>query len=139
LKKIIFLLILLINISFADDIVGKLYEKIFTGIFPQKNSILVYNIGNKKYNSKKIVYTKEIYNSDIIFISEFYRLGIYSNKPIFASSLIELKLYENAIGALYWDKDEPKIIFLKDRLDKFNIKIANYLMDYIVDEKIHSF
>lgn len=139
-KKLFLILSLFINTAlFSKNIDSKLFEKIFEGIFPNKNNILIYNIGNTKYESNKIEYTKEIYNSDLIFVSEYYRLEIYSNKPIFVSDLKQLNLYENSIGALYWDNDEAKIIFLKNRLKKFDLKIADYLRKYIVDEKIYPF
>lgn len=138
-KKILITLILLSNIIFAKDISSELFEQIFHGIFPKKSNIYIYNIGNNKYKFKNIIYTKEIYNSDLIFISEYYRLEIFSNKPIFVSSLEQLKIYENSIGALYWENDEAKIIFLKDRLKKYNIEVAEYLKKYLYDEKIYSF
>lgn len=138
-KKIILILSLFISTLLSSDINERLYEKIFEGLFPNKDLILVYNIGETKYNSNKIIYTKEIYNSDLILVSEYYRLDIFSNKPLFVSDLRQLKIYENSIGALYWENDEAKIIFLKDRLERYNIRIADYLKKYVVDEKIYSF
>lgn len=138
-KNFIIILSLFINILFANDINSKLHEKIFQGIFPQNDNILIYDIGNKKHNFKQIEYTKEIYNCDLIFINEFYRLEIYNNKPIFVSSLLQLKLYRNAIGALFWEKGIPKIIFFKHRLSNHKIKLAKYLEKYVVDEKKFTF
>lgn len=138
-KKLLVTLLLFTVILKGEVIYSKLHEKIFEGIFPNKNEILLYNIGNPIYNFSNIKYTKEIYNSDIIFISEFYRIQIINDKPIFASSLIQLKYYKNAIGALYWEKGEPKIILIKQRLEEHKIKVAKYLEKYIVDEKIHTF
>lgn len=76
-KKIILILSLFISTLLSSDINERLYEKIFEGLFPNKDLILVYNIGETKYNSNKIIYTKEIYNSDLILVSEYYRLDIF--------------------------------------------------------------
>lgn len=138
-KKTILILSFFLSNLLSSDINSKLYEKILEGLFPHKDSILIYNIGENKYNFNKIAYTKEIYNSDIILVSEYYRLDIFTNRPLFVSDLRQLKIYENSIGALYWENDEAKIIFLKNRLERYNIKIADYLKKYVVDEKIYSF
>lgn len=138
-KKLILIFFIFTNILFAKDINSKLFEYIFKGLFPSKENILIYDIGNNKYNLDKISYTNEIYNSNLIFINEFYMLDIYSNKPIFVSSKKQLKRYENAVGALYWENDEAKVVFIKERLNKFNIKVSNHLEKYLVNEKIYSF
>jgi len=133
LKKLFISLFLFITCVKADVVYSKLHEKIFEGIFPNKKEILIYNIGNPIYKFKNIKYTKEIYKSDIIFISEYYRIHIINNKPIFASSLFQLKYYKNAIGALYWNKGKAEIILLKDRLKEHNLKVADYLEKYIIE------
>ncbi len=138
-KKFILIITLFITSLYSKDINSKLYEKIFEGLFPNKNKILIYNIGENKFSFNKIFYTKEIYNSDLILVSEYYRLDIFTNRPLFVSDLRQLKIYENSIGALYWENDEAKIIFLKDRLKKYDIEIADYLKKYVKDEKIYSF
>lgn len=132
-RKLLLTLILFITFVKADILYSKLHEKIFEGIFPNKKDILIYNIGNPIYKFKNIKYTREIYKSDIIFISEYYRIHIINDKPIFASSLFQLNYYKNAIGALYWDKGEAKIILLKQKLKEHNLKVANYLEKYIVE------
>lgn len=121
------------------SVASKLYEQIFLGIFPEKQIIKLYSFDDKKYDFQKIIYTNEIYNCNLIFTNEFYRLNILANKPIFVSSIIQLKEYDNAIGGLIWERDEPKIVFIKQRLEKFNIKLKDYLEKYIVDEKVYSF
>lgn len=138
-KKLLIILSLFTVFLKAEIVYSKLHEKIFEGIFQNKSEILIYNIGNPIYSFNKIKYTKEIYNSDIIYISEYYRIQIINDKPIFASSLIQLKYYKNSIGALYWEKGEPKIILLKNRLKKHNINVAKYLEKYVVDEEIYTF
>jgi len=132
-RKLFITLFVLITFAKAEVVYSKLHEKIFEGIFPDKNKILIYNIGNPIYKFKNIQYTKEIYKSDIIFISQYYKIHIMNNKPIFASSLFQLKYYKNAIGALYWNKGKAEIILLKDRLKEHNLKVADYLEKYIIE------
>ena len=130
-RKILTIL-LLAQALFASDINSRLFEKIFTGIFPNKERIKIYTPGKNSYKfSSKIIVTNEIYKADLIFLHNNESIQLIHNKTFFVSSYKQLKNYPNAIGALYWKKGRPQIIFIEDRLKEQNVNIADYLKKYI--------
>lgn len=46
-----------------------------------------------------------------------------ANKPIVVLDYDLLKKYDNAVAAFFWKKGRPNIVFIKDRVEKFNIKL----------------
>lgn len=134
----LFIISLLLVKSLYANLLDEIYGTIFSSIFPNKNVIKIYNVGNENYKVKRVIYTKEIYNSDLIFVSDYYRLKIYANKPIFVSNVVQLKIYDNAIGGLFWENGEMKIVLLKERLERFNLKVDERLGKYIVSKKVYS-
>lgn len=134
----LFIISLLLVKSLYANLLDEIYGTIFSSIFPNKNVIKIYNVGNENYKVKRVIYTKEIYNSDLIFVSDYYRLKIYANKPIFVSNVVQLKIYDNAIGGLFWEDGEMKIVLLKERLERFNLKVDERLGKYIVSKKVYS-
>jgi|TARA_R110002033_G_scaffold20278_5_gene51315 hypothetical protein len=139
LKKIFLTLLIITSLVKAENLYSKYHEEVFQELFPNKKEILIYNIGNPEYSFKNIKYTKELYKSDLIYINEYYRLKIINDKPILASSLIQLNYYKNAIGALYMENGKEKIVFVRDRLKEHNILVTDYLEKYIIYEKIYTF
>ncbi|ADG92993.1 hypothetical protein Arnit_1335 [Arcobacter nitrofigilis DSM 7299] len=138
-KKIFLSLLIITSLVKAENLYSKLHEEIFQRLFSNKKEILIYNIGNPEYSFKNIKYTKELYKSDLIYINEYYRLKIINDKPILASSLIQLNYYKNAIGVFYIEKQKAKIFLVRDRLIEHNIVITDYLEQYIIYEKIYTF
>ncbi|RXJ82010.1 hypothetical protein [Arcobacter sp. F2176] len=138
-KKIFLTLLIITSLVKAENLYSKYHEEVFQGLFPNKKEILIYNIGNLEYSFKNIKYTKELYKSDLIYINEYYRLKIINDKPILASSLIQLSYYKNAIGAFYMENGKAKIAFVRDRLKDHNIIVNDYLEKYIIYEKIYTF
>lgn len=134
----LFIISLLLVKSLYANLLDEIYGTIFSSIFPNKNVIKIYNVGNENYKVKRVIYTKEIYDSDLIFVSDYYRLKIYANKPIFVSNVVQLKIYDNAIGGLFWENGEMKIVLLKERLERFNLKVDERLGKYIVSKKVYS-
>ncbi|MBX0311666.1 MAG: hypothetical protein JHC31_07790 [Sulfurihydrogenibium sp.] len=60
------------------------------------------------------------------------------NRPaiVFGEDLI--KRIKNAVGALYWRKGRPQLIFIKSRLDRFRIQLPSEYRRYLVDESVLS-
>jgi hypothetical protein len=56
------------------------------------------------------------------------------DKPLFTDSYRTFRDSSNAIGAFYWRKGRPNILFLKPRLSKFNLKVSKKLRKYLLDE-----
>ena len=132
-RKIIILLLLIVNFGLSQDINSKLYEKILKGIFPSAEEISIYVTDEEeKFNFKSnIKIVRVIENSNLILLNSENYNKKFKNKILFVSSYKNLIKYENAIGALYWKKGRPQIIFLKDRLKKYGLEIEPYLSKYI--------
>ena len=55
--------------------------------------------------------------------------------PILVLDYDLLEIYENAVVAFFWKKGRPNIVFLKKRLEKFNIVLPESYKIY-EEEKI---
>lgn len=127
------MLMTIATISTSQDINSKLFEKILLGVFPNNENITLYVTDDSvEFEfSKKIHVVDNVKLSNIVLVnSEDKYLETY-NKVLFVTTYKDLKKYENAIGALYWKKGRPQVIFLKKRLDNYGIKVAKYLEKYI--------
>ena len=132
-RKLILLFITLATISTSQDINSKLFEKILVGLFPNNENITLFITDDSAQFdfSKKIHVVDNVKLSNIVLVnSNNARLEKY-NKVLFVTSYKDLKKYDNAIGALYWKKGRPQVVFLKKRLDNYDIKVADYLNKYI--------
>ncbi len=56
-------------------------------------------------------------------------------KPAIVTKYYLLKKYKNAIGAIYWKKGRPNVVFVKDRLKLFNIQLPDRYKKYLEREK----
>lgn len=74
--------------------------------------------------------------SDIIVFEKIDELEKIDkvNKLLFATSYSGFKKTPEAIGAFYWFKGRPQIVFLSNRLKERNIMLRDYLQKYITDE-----
>jgi len=41
---------------------------------------------------------------------------------------------KDIVGGFYWQKGRPNILFLKDNIDKYNIKLPSSMKQYIESE-----
>ncbi len=70
-----------------------------------------------------------------ILVTGDERLLKKCNKPAIVTKYYLLKKYKNAIGAIYWKKGRPNVVFVKDRLEQFNIKLPDRYRKYLEREK----
>jgi len=135
-KKIFILLLLLANILFASSnaVEAKIYDSIFSAIFPHKNIVRVWvDKESKKTVLERIKNIKVVTSSleaDICLV--FKSKNIETNKVIFVGSYALLKYYkESTIGGFFWQKGRPNILFLKNNLDKYNVKLPAKFSKYV--------
>ncbi len=70
--------------------------------------------------------------SDIILIKKNNKHEDCSGKPlVFATSYVGIKNYPESVGAFFYQKGRPNIIFNKKVLDKRDIKISQKFNKYI--------
>lgn len=139
LKVLITLLTVLIYVSDAQQdpaiIEVKLLEKVLTDMFGSSRVyVCIYDSDKKEAierYSTKIVITN--CNQANIIITDRYLPE--NSKPVFALNDEIIKSLKNAIGGLYWKKGRPQLIFLEDRLDKFNIRLPSEYKGFIVNSK----
>ncbi len=116
----------------------KILEKIAEDI-THKSLIKVYVIG---YDKKKIKnfsnhfkLVEQIDDADIVIVNKYKKIHQLRNKIILTTDFSLLKEIPESIGALYWKKGRPHIIFIKERLKDYNIKLSNEYKRFIVSEK----
>jgi len=137
------LLLLGFTLGFGDVIIRdfsdereleiKILEKIFTDI-TKKKRVRVVILGNKseyfsegirKY-SKRLRESRSCKKADIVFLAGVYRGKLpkgCGGKILFSSRKKDILLRENCVGAFYWKKGRPNILFIRERLRKKKIKL----------------
>lgn len=132
---LIFYLLIQTQYLFAFDIetASKIYDKLFYAVF-KKEDIKVY-VNDKEYkemilSSQYLKLTQEIENSDIIIITKEEEINEIKNKIAFTIEKEFLDKNENIIGAFYWNKGIPEIIFIKKRLEKYNLNLLESFQKY---------
>ncbi|MCF6173738.1 MAG: hypothetical protein L3J44_08175 [Campylobacteraceae bacterium] len=136
-KKILVIFLLTFNISFAGingkeiKFEAKLIDKIVEILF-KKEKLYVYVYGNEAEKvivySKVLVKTKNIEKADFILASTKINSNTKfknSKKPIIGMKYFLLK-DENVIGAIFWHKGRPNIVFIRKRF--FVLKIECMLL-----------
>jgi len=125
----------------------KMYHQIFSALI-SKSVIKVYT-NDKEYKdvfvtSQRISLTDKPEESDIILVTDESTLYsvLQSNrvknninkKPIFVTNYRFLKRSTNILGAFYWRKGRSQLLFIKNRLDDYNITVPKEYEDFLVDE-----
>jgi len=150
LKKIFILLILLYGHLYAleRESTLKMYHQIFSALV-SKPMINVYT-DDKEYKkvfafSKRMVLSNVPEKSDIILItnrSTLFKItrerkwDIEKDKvPIlFVTDYRFLKSSFDIVGAFYWRKGRSQLLFIKNRLNAYNITLPKEYEDFTVDE-----
>ncbi len=119
----------------------KILEKISIDIVkktPVKVFVIGYNKNQIKKYAKRIVIVEDCNKADIIIAKEKSQILKTSCKkkiPGIALNYSLLKENPNFIGALFWYKGRPNLVFISFRLEDFKIKLPGSYSRYI-EEKI---
>ena len=93
------------------------------------------NIFDKSFVIKPI---KDIAKADIAFVTTENELkNVLKTNPniaIFTTNRHFLYNCQAVIGAFYWTKGRKQLIFIKNRLDKYHLKLPQEYEKYMVDE-----
>ena len=148
-KKILMLLILFYGHVYAldRDSTLKIYHKLFFSLTP-KAVISVY-VNDDEYRqvfltSKRLKLVKDLKDADIVLITNERILdkvfaqkqaSEMGKKPIlFVTDYHLLDRSEEIVGAFYWRKGRSQLLFVKNRLDRYNITLPDEYKKFIVDE-----
>jgi hypothetical protein len=123
--------------SFDIDTASKIFNKIFTAIF-SKQIIYVYS-PNPDYievvhKAENLDLTQDIIHADIVLLTNTEELAKAQNRLAFTVNLTVLKEGKRVIGAFYWEYGRPKIVFIRKRLEYYDITLAKPFEKYIVEE-----
>lgn len=124
----------------------KMYHSIFAAL-SQKTSINVYT-KDKEYrdvfkHSKRIFLSDKLEEADIVLVTEERALNNIlfkvnkenGKKPIiFVTNYHFLKMSDEIVGAFYWRKGRSQLLFIKSRLNEYNITLPKEYQHFIIDE-----
>jgi hypothetical protein len=138
--RLFFILLLSINLFAFDKVTAaKILQTVFLGVKSKQNLYICTQ--DKQYidviqNANRLILTDDLNRCDIIIFNKPSDLNNIDtkNKLLFATSYRGFKNEKKTFGAFYWFKGRPQIIFLKNRLQNQNLKLADYLQKYITDE-----
>jgi len=136
LRAFTLILFIAINLFGADTLsIAKIYDSIFTKI-SQSNSVRVYCDSQEYkeilFRSRHISLIDSPDDADIILQTKF-NSNYSSDKIIFTPKYSLLKRDKNIIGAFYWSKGRPQIVFIRKRLNKKRVNLVNDLQKYIIE------
>jgi hypothetical protein len=120
--------------SFDIETASKIYDKLFYAVFEKTNIKVFVNDDEYKQmilSSKNLVLSESINMSDIVIVTSENDLINIQDKVAFAIEKSLLEKNTNIIGAFYWNKGRPEIIFIKDRLAHYNLKITESFEKYV--------
>ena len=72
-------------------------------------------------------------DANIIIVSNEEDIPRNTDKILFTTEAKILEKNTNVIGAFYWKRGRPKIVFVRSRLEHFNLTIDPKFDKYIVD------
>jgi hypothetical protein len=123
------------------DTTLKIYTKILTSLFPSQKQIAVY-VPNKEYNeilrhSSKLKVTDDISKASIAIVTNEQELKNVKalNKDIEIFTINEKLVFldDSVIGAFYWKKGRSQLLFVKNRLERYHIKLSNEYNKFIIE------
>lgn len=121
--------------GFDTKTASKIYDKLFYGVF-KKNIIYVYT-NNQTYKTVILgsQYLKLVDNVDdaniVLFSSGDDLTYKMKNKLIFATDYDSFRDNSNAIGAFYWNKGRPEIVFSGERLENAKLSLSGEFERYL--------
>ena len=142
LRSILIFLLLVVSLAFGyEEEIHKVEAKILSEmahiLAKKSKKVKVATSPDLKYIIKysKILYQVNNCKKAQILITGDEKLLKRCNKPAIVTRYYLLKKYKNAIGAIYWKKGRPNVVFVKDRLEMFKIRLPDRYRKYLEREK----
>ena len=132
--KIIFIFLLITTVN-AGDIkkASSIFNMVIKNI-AHKNTPKVYlhvEIESIKKYPKDLKITTNCSDADVVVLSTLKNIpSTCKDKILFGTRYSHLK-NNNVVGAFFWQKGRPNILFYKKRLDKYNIRLGSGFDKYI--------
>ncbi len=132
-KKIIFSFFIIVTALYSASSESKIIKLIFNSLYD--NNITIYTTNKDKIQTLKeagFLVASTCSKANIVYASK--KPKECEDKPLFTDNYHTFIEEKDAIGAFYWKKGRPNILFLKPRLDKFGLKVPTKLKKYVMDE-----
>lgn len=114
----------------------KIIKAIISVISPKQQKVWV---DKKNKNISQFIYLKSLNikenceDSNVLLLKSDVQLQkACKNLPALVLDYNLLNRYDNAVAAFFWKKGRPNIVFIKDRMKKFEIKLP---MEYQIYEE----
>lgn len=116
------------------DVATKIMERVST-VLIQKERINIWTNDEKQKNiisqSDRLVLVDSCKEADILIFSKVEDIPKgCNNKLIIVTRYRLLKSYQNAVGAFYWSKGRPQLLFISDQLKVHKISLPDNLKKY---------
>ncbi|MDD2950479.1 MAG: hypothetical protein PHU29_06800 [Sulfuricurvum sp.] len=115
----------------------QIIEKITTSIFPDQKVTAwgeTVELKNTLHQSKKIDLVENFNNARILFVAKKIPENIPSNTIIIATNYSLLIKDKRVVGAFFWQKGRPNLLFLRKRMQIANITLDHEFEKYIEDD-----
>lgn len=132
LKKLL-LILLTLTFSFADDISieKKIYETFFAELSPREKPYVYVDtpIASLELKSDKFILTDSCKKADIAIMTQSDLPYDCRKKVVFGTRYRHLKK-KYVVGAFFWQKGRPNIVFQRTKLRRKNIELSPSLQEY---------
>jgi hypothetical protein len=115
----------------------QIIERVAAALFPKQKIAAWGETADQKEmikQSKKIEEAADSSNADLIIVSKKIPQNLSSNCVIITTEYSQLIKDERIIGAFFWQKGRPNLLFLRPRMQKANVSLGHEFNKYIEDE-----
>ena len=132
-KKIAFICLLVLSLAAQEKIELAIISKIAHALV-KKPVILIYTdsqkyLIKKKYDGLRFIH--QCQNADMALLRHFHKRC--SHKKVIVLDFWLLKKDKDALGAFYWQKGRPNVIFPQSRLEQRKISLPKEFESFIDD------
>jgi hypothetical protein len=134
LKKLLLLVIAGIHLAASDiELATKIYKTIAVALTSRTTPVFyIHGDIRELRDNRQIRRTDRCREADIVIISTLNGLPAEClEKPVFASRYRIFRQHEEIVGAFFWQKGRPNIIFSAERLQQRNIRLGSEFESYI--------
>lgn len=138
LRPLLFLLLLIGSFAHASEeaIAAQIIDKTLGSLFKSK-SVKAWGDTPKQQaiigHSKTMIWVESPQEADFIIIAEGVPSQFKANCILFGTDYDMLEQDARVIGAFYWQKGRPNLIFLRERLREHNLTLSSDFEKYIED------
>jgi len=146
-RLVLFLFLGAYGLLYATDIKStlKVYNKLFSILVPKKQTVHVY-VDDPVYRdifsrTDNIAFATDFGDADLVLVTDPDILRQYrswkkthplSSAVLFATKYSLLEANKDVVGALYWRKGRPQLLFLLPRLKAHHIRLPDEFSNYAV-------